>query len=297
MVKFKNTNEIMEFIRNFNKLYDLIRIVDPISKKIIEYEEVGEKPYSSICYDYWKNGTMCPNCVSSRAINENDTFVKIEYNKDKIYMVMASPAKIIDKNYIVEMLKDITETGIVPDLKGKTVEEINEIINKLNKEIITDELTQVFNRRYLNERLPVDIYASINNKNKLSVIMLDIDFFKNVNDNYGHLAGDFVLKEISNIIKKNIRKDHDWVAKYGGDEFFVSLPNADKKAAYRTAETIKNEVENKEFVYEGQKIHITVSLGVYTLDSKKIIMEELIDITDKNMNEAKIKGRNNIISS
>jgi diguanylate cyclase (GGDEF)-like protein len=295
-LNFKNTHEIMEFMKSFNKLYDMIRVVDPISKNVIQYNDVGEKFYTSICYDYWKNGTMCPNCVSSRAINENDTFVKVEYNKDKIYMVMASPVEVADKCYIVEMLKDITETGIVPDLKGKTIEEINEIIEELNKEIITDELTQAFNRRYLNERLPVDIYAAIKNKTKLSVIMLDIDCFKSFNDKYGHLAGDVIIRKIADIIKTKIRKANDWVARFGGEEFFISLPNADKKAAYRIGEEIRNEVENLEIVYENQKLEVTVSGGIYTLDSNEITMEDLLNMVDKNMYEAKQRGRNNIIS-
>lgn len=293
---FKSTHEIMEFIQSFNKLYDMIRVVDPISKNVIQYDDVGQKSYTSICFDYWKNGTMCPNCVSSRAMNEKDTFIKVEYNKDKIYMVLASPVKVIDKDYIVEMLKDITETGIVPDLKGKTIEEINEIIEKLNQEVITDELTQVFNRRYLNERLPVDIYAAVKNKAKLSVIMLDIDCFKSFNDNYGHLAGDAVIRKIADIVKTKIRKTNDWVARFGGEEFFISLPGADKKAAYRIAEEIRNEVENLEIEYDSQKLGVTISGGIYTLDSNEITMEALINIVDKNMYKAKLRGRNNIIS-
>lgn len=291
-MKFENASEILRFMNNFNKMYDIIRIVDPVSKSVIHYNDIGEKEYTSICYEYWKNGRLCENCVSARAVNEEETFVKVEYNKDKIYLVMASPAKVNESNYIVEMLKDITETGIVPDLKGKTIDEINDIIVQLNKEIITDELTQAYNRRYLNERLPVDIYTAFNDKTELSVIMFDIDLFKSFNDKYGHLAGDKVLRVVSDTIKSKIRKDHDWVARFGGEEFLISLPNADKKVSRRIAEEIRKEIENKEIEYGGGVLKVTVSGGVYSLDSNEITMEKFIDIVDKHMYKAKCSGRN-----
>ncbi|MDF2631678.1 MAG: diguanylate cyclase, partial [Caproiciproducens sp.] len=258
---FKSTQNLMDFMLNFDKLFDIIRVVDPVSKRIVQYYQKDDDSNGAVCYEYWKNGVHCPNCVSSRAANENDTFLKIEYNKDKIYMVMASPAKLTDKRCVVEMLKDITETGIVPDLKGKTIEEINDIIAQLNKEVITDELTKVFNRRYLNERLPVDIYDAAVNKTKLSVIMLDVDCFKVINDTYGHVAGDTVLRELCATVQSNIREGHDWLARFGGEEFLISLPGADQNAAGRIAEKIRAAVESKEIQCEEKKINVTVSVG------------------------------------
>ena len=293
-MEFKRTQDIMDFMLNFNKLFDIIRIVDPVSKEVLQYNGIVDSS-SAICYEYWKNGTHCPNCVSSRAMNENDTFVKVEYNREKIYMVMASPTKLGDKNCIVELLKDITENSIIPDLNGKTMEEINDIIIQLNQELIIDELTRVFNRRYINERLPADIFDAFKNNNKLSVIMLDIDYFKKINDTYGHDAGDVILKEVCVIIKSKIRKEYDWVARYGGEEFLITLPGADSKTAYRVAEEIREIIDKNVTEYEGQKIHVTISAGICTMDSENIILEDLFKRVDKKMYEAKSKGRNIVV--
>lgn len=290
----ENNKSLMDFMLNFDKLFDVIRIVDPISKRVIEYKEVDESCRDSVCYDYWKNGIICPNCVSSRAINENNTFVKIEYNKDKIYMILASPVNFSKQKLVVEMLKDISKTGIVPDLKGKTIEEINDIIEQLNREVIIDDLTQCFNRRYLNERLPVDIYNSISNNTNLSVIMLDCDSFKLINDTYGHTAGDTVLKEIGTIIKSIIRDQIDWVARYGGDEFLIALINTNSCDANKVAERLKKEIANRIIKHEGKSLSVSVSTGLYTIVSDKnsvpINTNDLLNLVDKSLYASKQKN-------
>ncbi len=292
---FENTQEIKKCLDRFKKLYDIIRFVDPISKEILYIDENSAFHNKHLCHEFWKNNTLCNNCISSRALNEDKSFTKIEYNKKNIFLIISCPITIGENKYIVEMLKDITDSGIVPDLKYKTTDEISEIIKKLNKEVITDELTDVYNRRYLNERLPFDIFNAIKNKTKLSVIMLDVDFFKKFNDTYGHLAGDFVLKEICAIIKSNIRKDIDWASRFGGEEFFVSLPGASNKAVYRIAEAIRKEIEGREIKYEDKILHITISAGVYTLESEKLSTNEVIAKADKNLYDAKQRGRNTVV--
>lgn len=282
-------------MRNFEKLFNIVRIVDPVSKQVMQYESENEiVAADSSCYDYWKNGTFCDNCISCRAINEKDTFVKIEYNKEKMYMVMASPVNLSDKEYTVEMLKDITSTGIVPDLQGKTVDEISNIIKRLNKEVITDELTQLLNRRYLNERMPMDLYNSVTNKTPLSVVMIDVDSFKSINDIYEHSCGDCILQDLGTIIQSSIREKHDWAARYGGDEFIIALPGAGQQAAKRVAESIRGKVNNKSVKYKNQTIHFTVSIGIYTVCSEALTTSQLLSLVDKNLYQAKKAGKNTV---
>ncbi|MDP4090167.1 MAG: GGDEF domain-containing protein, partial [Bacillota bacterium] len=126
----------------------------------------------------------------------------------------------------------------------------------------------------------------------ISVIMADIDFFKNVNDNYGHIYGDKVLKDFSSLITKNIRKNNDWVGRYGGEEFFVVLNNTDINGAYRVAEKIRMELERTKFVYGDISINITASLGVIEARDVNMTLEEVIRGVDRNLYKAKQSGRN-----
>lgn len=295
-MSFTDPQSIIQTMFRFDKLFNIIRVVEPVSKKVVPYYENGERPERSVCYDYWKNGAHCPNCVSARALNENDTFVKVEYNQEKIYFVMASPITVSGKRYAVELLKDITKTGIVQDLKGKSTEEINAAIARLNRQIITDELTQVFNRRYLNERLPVDLYDAAQNHTPFSAIMFDIDAFKSINDRNGHACGDAVLRQCCARVKHLVRKGQDWVARYGGDEFFIALPGADPGTVLEIAENIRREIKSLQPDCTEQRI--SISAGVYTLPEPAgdLSPELFLARIDKNLYRAKQKGRDTVFS-
>ena len=194
-----------------------------------------------------------------------------------------------------ELIKDITAHNVVLDINGKSVADVSRIITKLNQEMVKDSLTNTYNRRYIDERLLVDIFNASNQNMPISVIMADLDYFKKVNDTFGHLAGDHVLKEFARIAKKNIRKNSDWIARYGGEEFLIVLLDADEDAAFQAAENIRRAVEKAQFQYKEKKIQVTASFGTYTLKSPKMTYEQLIDHADKNLYMAKNSGRNKTI--
>lgn len=288
---------MMNTLSRFSKLFEIARIVDPLHKKVVFTKDKTEEDFKikPTCYKFWQRDTQCANCVSMRASREKDTFVKIEFNNHKIFMVMGSPVNIKGKNYVLELLKDITETGIIYDLKGKSVSDINRIISEMNQEVILDELTKIYNRRYINERLPVDIYNHHIEQKPLSIIMIDIDDFKHVNDSYGHGMGDFILTEFAKVLSSCIRKDFDWVARYGGEEFIAALLNSNGDVAFKVAEKMRRAIENKDFFYNDYNIQITASFGIYTLGSEEITMEDVLDMVDKKLYKAKDSGKNTII--
>lgn len=296
MPQIENSRQLMQSLQVFDKLYNLSRLVDPQKKQVVTLQGNDQiRIEDSLCYQFWKKGEHCANCVSMRATWEHDTFVKIEYNQDKIYMVMATPVTLSGHPYVLELLKDISETGIVPDLKGKSQAETDQIIANLNKAAITDELTQIYNRRFLNEKLPVDLYAALLNKTLLSGILLDVDNFKEVNDTFGHSAGDIVLQKVAKILTGSIHRKGDWAARYGGDEFIVMLPGADLTSALQIAEQIRNAVEQQRFQYQGKNISLTISCGVAeACPQESTSMLDFFNRLDKKLYEAKKKGKNSV---
>lgn len=296
MSLIKNTHQLMQFLQQFDKLYDLVRIIDPLKKRVIKLSRNEQVLIEeSICYVLWKKNSHCANCISMRAANENDTFFKIEYNKDKIFMAMATPIVLSGFTNIVEMIKDISESGIVPDLKGKSIQEINEIIEHLNQAVITDELTQIYNRRFINEKLPVDLYSTTLNHGVLSAMLIDIDEFKSINDTKGHTMGDKVLQRATQILKNNTHGERDWVARYGGDEFLMVLPETDHKAAIRIAETIRQQIEQEIFDLRGSSVSLTISCGVLTTNgTNELSASEFFEELDKRLYKAKSRGKNTI---
>ena len=123
-------------------------------------------------------------------------------------------------------------------------------------------------------------------------MMLDIDHFKKINDTYGHLAGDFVLKEIAKIIKDSIRKS-DICGRFGGEEFVIVLPNTKLSGAMKLAERIRETIQNHTFDFNGKKINVTVSIGITSVGVNDSY-ESLISRADEALYEAKEKGRNRI---
>jgi len=159
----------------------------------------------------------------------------------------------------------------------------------------TDPLTGVYNRTAMTNTLPAKIKRSIKYNSNLSIVMCDLDKFKQINDTYGHLCGDYVLKTFSSILNSNIRKN-DWICRYGGEEFLIYLHNTDRGEAILMANRIRKQVEETEFVDHNRKFYITVSMGVIDLHSvKEKNMPELIEAADKNLYIAKKSGRNKVI--
>ena len=124
--------------------------------------------------------------------------------------------------------------------------------------------------------------------------MLDIDRFKLINDEYGHLTGDYILKELARAIKRRIRRE-EMFARFGGEEFCVVLPESDHEAVLEFANTVRRLIENHVFEFENSRIPVTVSLGVGHLISDMKDPIELLKVADDNLYEAKRGGRNRVV--
>ncbi|HOF19279.1 MAG TPA: GGDEF domain-containing protein [Phycisphaerae bacterium] len=175
-----------------------------------------------------------------------------------------------------------------------TIEE--EFQRGLFENAIRDGLTQVYNRRYFMERLAADVSHAIRHVVPLSLLMLDLDHFKKVNDTYGHPAGDFVLRQLAMLIGNTLREE-DILARYGGEEFVLILRDTDAARAEVLAERVRRLVERTPFRHEGRLIEVTVSVGVTTLGGSIDSAEAMVREADRLLYDAKHCGRNRIRSA
>jgi len=164
----------------------------------------------------------------------------------------------------------------------------------VKKEAIYDTLTNLFNRRHFEERLSAETQKAFESEGNLSMIMVDIDHFKKVNDTFGHDGGDKVLREIASLLKNSVRQ-HDTVARYGGEEFVLLLPGAPLDPTSVVAERIRRLVENTPFNMGQTQIRITISLGISNFPIHRMkSKEELVKMADLALYEAKKGGRNRV---
>lgn len=158
-----------------------------------------------------------------------------------------------------------------------------------------DGLTEVANRRKFDEYLQHEWLRLSREKQYLSILLTDIDHFKDYNDNYGHQAGDLCLKKVADILQKSIRRPADLVARYGGEEFAVILPNTPLEGAITVASEIHKSLENQQIIHECSPVSsiLTISLGITTLiPTSELTCADLISFTDKALYRAKRSGRN-----
>lgn len=157
-----------------------------------------------------------------------------------------------------------------------------------------DSLTQVYNKRYLLETMEREIARAHRYENELSIVMFDIDHFKEVNDTHGHLAGDHILRELSLEIRNRIRQS-DIMGRYGGEEFVIILTNTGLNDAVSFAEKVRISTQQHSFNFEDKNIPITISLGVAQLEKDMETPEALIEKADTNLYRAKENGRNQVV--
>lgn len=166
--------------------------------------------------------------------------------------------------------------------------------DKLNLEANTDQHTGCYNKAYFNKSLDLEVRKSKVTGNPLSLIIFDLDHFKKLNDNFGHDAGDYVLKEMAGIVRQNGVREQDVFARYGGEEFVILLPKTNLKHSFEIAERLRKLVEDHMFKYDGQKLPVTASIGVADYRQGVSNGTDLFKRADSAVYKSKENGRNQV---
>ncbi len=209
-------------------------------------------------------------------------------------VIQAGAYDYLPKNRIGEesLLRVLTNTME----KARLKREIKNAQEKLAMMSIRDELTGLYNRRYFNEVVEKEVSRAARYETDLVLCMIDLDYFKKINDTYGHLAGDMTLSEIAGMLKKCVRES-DLCCRYGGEEFTVIMTNTDIKGAEKVSERFRKMVANRLFQYNSLKFHCTVSVGITAYQPElKQSSTELMEAADNALYQAKAQGRNKVVT-
>ncbi len=199
------------------------------------------------------------------------------------------PSDVLDE--IQSNIRNIIENFDVPEAnKIDVIKKINFMYTQTRQMSLTDALTGLFNRRHFEAEFEREYKRAKRYNNDLSLAIIDIDFFKKINDTYGHSCGDYVLKECAYIIAQNFRQT-DTVFRYGGEEFTVILTETPASTACVPLERLRKKFENHQFKYDDKTFKVTLSIGVSSNTNFDNYIE-MFDDADKAVYEAKNNGRN-----
>ena len=206
---------------------------------------------------------------------------------------MYIPEELLDEiQHNIEKL--ISKFNVPTDNKLDVIRKINFLYSKSKFLSMTDELTGLGNRRNFDATFEREFSRSKRYGAKLSLAIIDIDLFKNVNDKYGHLAGDYVLSEIGFILSQSFRKS-DMAFRYGGEEFAVLLPETDSLQALIPLERLRKQIEQNVFEKDNFRMNITVSIGINSKVEECDNQDTFFENTDRALYKAKSEGRNKIV--
>lgn len=258
------------------------------SIKCVEYE--GEINFSNdnLIYEETKFEQVQIIKLHTLNGNEKNLIVKPLYNKEGLLCVIKlvlSCSKEIMNNDIMQLINIYSEQSSLALQNAKSYKKIKELA-------MYDELTKIYNRRYLMKLGTKEFNLASN----FSAAMLDIDYFKRVNDTYGHLFGDVIIKTIANICKKCMPKN-SIIGRYGGEEFIIFFKDIEFDATWQLLEELRRQIQNYSYSYnDNERIKVTVSIGVAVKQKQNENLYNLINNADKALYEAKNSGRNCIMT-
>jgi diguanylate cyclase (GGDEF)-like protein/PAS domain S-box-containing protein len=219
----------------------------------------------------------------------------IRPDKDSVWVQLRSRFLFDDHGRITfGTLENISERKAEQEKKELLIQELLELKKKLEISVRTDPLTDLPNRRGLAEKLEYERVRFDRSKNPFTIIMGDIDQFKEINDTFGHDAGDHILANIARMLKDNSRKQ-DIVSRWGGEEFIILLPETDLGNGAILAEKLRDKIEKETFIYHDTKIPVTLSFGLSVYNKKGMKTDDVIKQADQCLYEAKNSGRNKVV--
>jgi diguanylate cyclase (GGDEF)-like protein/PAS domain S-box-containing protein len=239
-------------------------------------------------------------------LDKTETRIELKVPKDPSRYVDLQVTPLYDRsqsmNGYLMVFRDITESKQVEKrlryvndrLQGQLIE-IGLLQSKLREQAIRDPLTNIFNRRYLDETLDRELSRAAREDYPVCVIMVDIDHFKRVNDTHGHEAGDLVLKAIAETLSDHCRRG-DFACRYGGEEFVVALPNITLETAYARAEDLRKSLNLLSVPYEEHTLSVTISMGIACFPENGQTRDCILRAADQAMYAAKEAGRDHILS-
>ena len=281
--------------RNFRHIYANPALLNAVGLSKEQYigktnREIGFP--EELC-SYWRR---IHEYVFQKKLSKTSEFSFPTVNrKERIFQAITSPE--FNENgkveTIITIIRDITDLKKTEAEKNAVIAKLEMAYSQIESMAYTDYLTGLLNRRMMLQQIEYEISRAKREKNTFALLMCDIDFFKEVNDNYGHECGDYVLKDIAHTIEETFRRE-DKICRWGGEEFLCMIVNVAEDGALACADKLRSAVESHAFSFKQNNLPITITIGVQLFDPA-VNMQNQIEYADKKLYRGKQEGRNRVI--
>lgn len=263
--------------------FEVVRVVNPVKTSVCGAEQ-GECN-AHACHAIWQKDARCGNCISMKALENKTRVNKLEYSEKGLFFVIAQHITVEGQDLVMELVSPL-EDGYVDNVFDRDLLLMK--LDDLNHQLVSDELTGVFNRRYIDQHVPLYLKNGSMLRHDVGIAMVDIDYLKEINDAFGHIAGDAAICRIATLLKENIAiSKGDFVARYGGDEFLVLCrgitPETFEKRLIHVMELIGGTT-----LEDYPEIHLGISVGMANLSEYPgESAKQMIEHADRRLYEAK----------
>ncbi len=272
----ENNDVIQDIISDFNlleSLYDCVRIVNPVEKKVATIIKDFNHPTNDndACYDLWVKERVCENCISMRANLHHKSFTKVECHASNIFIITAVPVR---ENVVIEFMQNIPPEYFALNKKYSSM---TRLIEKQNVSIVKNVLTNIYHDKYVFERLPYDIHTSFKEKITIVLFVIEIKNMDYIYSTYGYTVGNQILIEAATALRGLPRHSNDWISNYHGLRFLLVMYGLNENQVGRNCNHIKERIKNINFNIENEPVKIEVHIGYHILKDKFLTPEQFIE--------------------
>lgn len=278
---------IMEGKSDINKIFHSIRIVDVKDNFLCKYDNGVIIKTNIKCFCDKDKKQLCKNCITKIAHKKQKQIVKLQYYQELVGIVLAVPIAYQGEQYVLELEKDITDNMVLNDKHHPDNTNIYDIVNELNNISVMDPFTNLYNKKYITERMIEEINEIKETKESYIVALIDIDNFKWVNDTHGHISGDNVIQDLVHFIHKYTDDHGCWAARYGGDEFLLVFRRQSLERVKRYIDRIEQSFERKQYHGVTGDYQVSISTGIYEFHPDNDDYYSILENADVNMYENK----------
>ena len=288
-------DRILAFMAQSGELFDVMRIVDPVARKVMERVSTGAEPSPFPCKGFWSGEDTCRDCLAARAFRENRRLSRMVFHKGSMYLSSAIPFQTGGRGIVVELLRNLTGSLVAASGDSIDATELQALFDQADHASSMDALTGLLDRNSVDVRLPRELERAHSTRYPLSLILISLDGFARLRSRHGDEFCDTLLRAVGEMLQKSMRVEQDWVARFSEDSFLVVMRNTGNAGVQTVAERIRGRISRLEIPQNGLSVSVTASVAIHIEMPTSPTEGPLLPLLEKKVQAAGSEGGDRVV--